>query len=67
MDSCFIASQAAVLILPQIKFNLQLSSCVSFLVEDGALEGSGNPPQHSCLENPMDREAWKAAVQVAKS
>jgi len=21
-------------------------------------EGSGNPFQYSCLENPMDREAW---------
>ena len=25
-------------------------------------EGTGNPLQHSCLENPMDREAWQAAV-----
>ena len=24
--------------------------------------GPGNPPQYSCLENPMDRGAWKAAV-----
>ena len=31
-------------------------------------EGSGNPLQYSCLENPMDRGAWWAAVQgVAKS
>ena len=31
-------------------------------------EGSGNPLQYSCLENPMDRGAWKAAVHgVAKS
>ena len=22
------------------------------------LEGNGNPLQYSCLENPMDREAW---------
>ena len=28
----------------------------------------GNPPQYSCLENPMDRGAWWAAVHgVAKS
>ena len=26
-------------------------------------EGSGNPLQHSCLENPMDRGAWRATVQ----
>ena len=23
-------------------------------------EGNGNPPQYSCLENPMDRGAWPA-------
>ena len=31
-------------------------------------EGNGNPLQYSCLENPMDRGAWYAAVHgVAKS
>ena len=31
-------------------------------------EGDGIPLQYSCLENPMDRGAWKAAVHgVAKS
>ena len=30
--------------------------------------GHGNPLQYSCLENPMDRGAWQAAVhEVAKS
>ena len=30
--------------------------------------GHGNPLQYSCLENPVDREAWWATVQrVAKS
>ena len=30
--------------------------------------GHGNPPQYSCLENSMDREAWWAMVhRVAKS
>ena len=30
--------------------------------------GRGNPLQYSCLENPMDRGAWHAAVHVvAKS
>ena len=24
--------------------------------------GHGNPLQYSCLENPVDREAWKATV-----
>ena len=31
-------------------------------------EGNGNPLQYSCLENPMDREAWQATVRgVTKS
>ena len=25
-------------------------------------EGNGNPLQNSCLENPMNREAWQATV-----
>ena len=25
-------------------------------------EGHGNPLQYSCLENPMDRGAWRARV-----
>ena len=30
--------------------------------------GHGNPLQHSCLENPMDRGAWRATVHgVTKS
>ena len=31
-------------------------------------EGSGNPLQYSCLENPMDRRAWQPTVHgVTKS
>jgi len=31
-------------------------------------EGNGNPLQYSCLENPMDRGAWRATVhRVPKS
>ena len=31
-------------------------------------EGNGSPLQHSCLENPVDRGAWWAAVhRVAQS
>ena len=31
-------------------------------------EGLGNPLQYSCLENPMDGGAWRAAVhEVTKS
>ena len=32
------------------------------LSSDSVREGNGNPLQYSCLENPMDGEAWKAAV-----
>ena len=37
--------------------------------ESGRSPGSqhGNPLQYSCLENPMDRETWRAIVHgVAK-
>ena len=42
---------------------------VQSLGREGPLEeGNGNPLQYSCLENPMDREAWQATVYgVAKS
>ena len=33
--------------------------------EDSPGEGNGNPLQFSCLENPMDGEAWWAAVHGA--
>ena len=26
--------------------------------------GHGNPPQYACLENPMDRGAWRAIAMV---
>ena len=29
-------------------------------------EGNGNPLQYSCLENPMDRGAWWAAVHGSR-
>ena len=36
------------------------------MINDG--EGSGTPLQYSCLDNPMDGGAWRAAVHgVAKS
>ena len=32
------------------------------------VRGNGNPLQYACLENPMDRGAWWAAIhRVAKS
>ena len=44
---------------------------VGSIPESGKLprEGHGNPLQYSCLENPMDREAWQAiqSMGFAKS
>ena len=38
-------------------------TCVGSLGwEDLLDEGNGNPLQYSCLENPKDRETWKATV-----
>ena len=28
--------------------------------------GHGNPLQYACLENPMDRGAWQAAVHIGR-
>ena len=42
----------------------------SLIPESGRFPGGwhGNPLQYSCLENPMEREAWWATVQrVAKT
>ena len=37
-------------------------------IDESNGEGNGTPLQYSCLENPMDGEAWQAAVYgVAKS
>ena len=36
--------------------------------ERSPVEGHGNPLHYSCLENPMDREAWQSTVhRVAKN
>ena len=48
-----------------------LSANVGHIRDAGSIPGSGRPPgggngnplRYSCLENPMDREAWWATVQ----
>ena len=37
-----------------------MEDCISTGLDFG--EGNGTPLQYSCLENPMDGGAWKAAV-----
>ena len=42
---------------------------IQFLGQGGSLGGGhGNPLQYSCLENPVDRGAWRTIVQgISKS
>ena len=44
-----------------IPFIQLLTTHITYVSKLGG-EGSGNPPQCSCLEKPMDRGAWWAAV-----
>ena len=50
-----------------IDINMYITTCLSiFIVNDG--KGNGNPLQCLCLENPMNRGAWQAAVHgITKS
>ena len=53
---------------PGTQLGLLAASCFSFmgalpgLVRLLMMDGEGTPLQYSCLENPMDGGAWKAAV-----
>ena len=47
-------------ILTSARWYLVVLICVSLISSNG--EGNGTPLQYSCLENPMDGGAWKAAV-----
>ena len=52
----------------EIKRRLLLGRKVMTNLDSILGEGNGTPLQYSCLENPMDRGAWWAAVHVfAKS
>ena len=67
--------------LPPFPLLSQATKCISFWLISSVFlllllfihkyhigEGNGTPLQYSCLENPMDREAWWATVHgVAKS
>ena len=51
--------------LPSSSTLLRMSGFPSFLRLNHQLsgEGNGNPLQYSCLENPVDRGAWRATVR----
>ena len=51
-----------------VKWGSKSKSRASSWIPRHCGEGNGTPLQYSCLENPMDGGAWKAAVHgVAKS
>ena len=62
--------EVTLMYLPQ-KYALSiawLSACELYFLPCPPGDGSGNPLQYSCLENPMDEGAWWPAVHgVAKS
>ena len=63
------ASQVA-LVVKNLPANAEDSKDVGLIPVLGRspAEGNGNPFQYSCLENPMDRRAWRVtALGVAKS
>ena len=48
--------------MKRIKYPLQLTHyCIPTPISSSG-EGNGYPLQYSCLENPMDREAWQSTV-----
>ena len=63
--------------LPGTSLVAQMVKCLAYNAGDLGLipesrrssgEGNGKPIQYSCLENPMDGEAWWATVHgIAKS
>ena len=54
--------------MPNKRVQVAVSSLVVQALEFYPGEGDGTPLQYSCLENPMDGGAWKAAIHgVAKS
>jgi len=63
------ASQMA-LVVKNPPANTRNIKDVGLIAGSGRFHGGehGNPLQYSCLENPMDRGAWRATVyRVAKS
>ena len=71
MIGCFVngASQVALVVknLPVNAGGIRDSSLIPGLGRFPG-EGHGNPPQYSCLENPMDRGAcWATVHRVTKS
>ena len=55
-------------LLPRVTTGMPLENRLFHLPYVEFREGNGTPLQYSCLENPMDGGAWKAAVhRVSRS
>ena len=71
LTSCFtIRFSQVALVIKNLIVNAGDTGDVDWISESGRSPrgGRGNPLQYSCLENPMDREAWRATVHgVTKS
>ena len=75
-DKCIIIINRAFLVVQLVKMPpaKQKTACSAgdlgliYGLRRSPGEGNGNPLQYSCLENPVDRGAWQAAVhKVAQS
>ena len=70
VHNCLTASQVALVVknLPASVGDIRDVGSISELGRSPG-KGNGNSLQYSCLENPMDREAWQATTvrTVAKS
>ena len=64
MGCHFLLQRMGVSVVAQFVKNLSVvqETWVGSLGGEDPLEGNGNPFLYPCLENPMDREAWQAAV-----
>ena len=57
-----------VLLVKNLPANAGVARDAGLIPGSGRSPGNGNPLQCSCLENPMDRGAWRATVHgVTKS
>ena len=67
---CYKVASHMVLVVKNLPVNAGVIRDVGLISRRGRSPGGGhgNPFQYSCLENPMDRGAWRATVhRVAKS
>ena len=64
VSSNLIGASQVVLVVKNPPVNSGVPGDLGSILGSGRFPGGGhgNPFQYSCLENPMDREAWRANV-----